>query len=325
MKTLSAIIAHRNEFPNLADTVDSIRDTSPRSDVEIIVVDDASDPPHKRGERYRRLDVDQFIAEPERRGHSYCRTIGAEHAAGEWLLLTDAHMRLDSGWWERLASNIGSDRISDGDLLCGPYLACNESGKLEGTFHGARFFFWEERDGKLDCVCIHPLPFEERPEIFEVPAVIGANYVLSRKHFQSLGGLRGLWGWSCCDEWLLSVKTWLTGGRVLLDPHFRLRHLLFPPAPADKDSPRQMTKAEQIANRLSAAYQVLSESDWCAFVQNWPVPHTDPVMIEALRRFELVRDELPQARPEYLPHDTDWLCAKFDLHHPADLGAVFAA
>lgn len=327
MKKLSVIIAHRNEPEHLLDTVRSIRETSPRAGVEIVVVDDASqEQPEEAvaldGIFQKECGIDQFITEPERRGHAHCRTVGAECADGQWLLLTDAHMKFAPGWWERFQS---TSRAHTGEvLICGPYFACNETGALMRVFFGSRFYFWEEQGEKIDCVGIQPLLEKPVcPDLWEVPAVIGANYFIPRDWFRYLGGLPGMFGWSGCDEWLLAVKTWLAGGRVLLDPRLELHHWLYP-TPEGK-SPKEMRKSELIFNKLSAAYQVLSESDWAAFLQNWPVPHSDPTMAEALAMFEARRETIPQRAAHQAEHDIEWLCARFGLNHPADLGAVFAA
>lgn len=342
MKQLSIIIAHRNDWLRLGQTLGSIMATCPPADVELIVIDDASDtgPPKVAGldaHLFGEWPARSYVDHAERRGHAYCRNVGAAIAQGDWLMLTDAHMIFTAGWWERFRSTAA--RAPSNAIFCGPYFSCDPAGNVASIIDGARFFFWECDKGPLDCVSIKPLPHQaiepahDVDGLREVPAPIGANYFMRRDWFDAIGGLPGLVGWSI-DEWLLAVKTRLAGGCVLLDPHLQIRHINDCTAQAGHFGSlapfvkKGMSKAELIYNKLAMAYQVLSPSEWAAFLQGWPVAHNEPTMAAALELFETMRGELDLARDhinaQAWPHGTDWLCAEFDLNHPADIGAAVA-
>lgn len=268
-------------------------------------------------------DVTQFVCEPERRGHGHCRTVGAQIATGEWLLLTDAHMRFVPGWFDRFQHS--AKLVEWNTILTGPYLSCTGNDVLLDTIWGARFYFWEQQGEAIDVISAQPSPFKFNVEdgaLQTVPALIGANYFITREWFHKIGGLQGLVGWSV-DEWLLSVKTWLCGGSILLDPKLHLRHLFY-----HGQGRSTMSKAELIYNKLSMAFQTLDDSGWTSFQENFPVPLTVPEMARAWQIFRERFDELRILRDfthAQFERDVDWLCSRFELNHPADIGAVMAA
>lgn len=85
----SVIIPHKNIPTLLQHCIDSI---PRRDDVQIIVVDDNSDP--------EKVDFDNFPGKDdphvelyftkEGKGAGYARNVGLEHAKGKWLLFADA-------------------------------------------------------------------------------------------------------------------------------------------------------------------------------------------------------------------------------------------
>jgi hypothetical protein len=58
-------------------------------------------------------------------------------------------------------------------------------------------------------------------------------YATSKAHWQHIGGLWGLMGYGC-DEQLMSLKTWLSGGQCLLIKNWGVGHLYRKIAPYPK-------------------------------------------------------------------------------------------
>ena len=85
----SIIIPHRNIPLLLRRCLDSIQR---RMDIQIIVVDDNSDPGQVDFEHFPGLDepcVEVYFTK-EGKGAGYARNIGLKHAKGKWLLFADA-------------------------------------------------------------------------------------------------------------------------------------------------------------------------------------------------------------------------------------------
>ena len=85
----SIIIPHRNIPLLLRRCLDSI---PRRMDIQIIVVDDNSDPGQVDFEHFPGLDepcVEVYFTK-EGKGAGYARNIGLKHAKGKWLLFADA-------------------------------------------------------------------------------------------------------------------------------------------------------------------------------------------------------------------------------------------
>jgi glycosyltransferase involved in cell wall biosynthesis len=336
---LSIIIAHRNEPDHLLETIRSIRETSPRDEVEIIVVDDASLPRLDPGAIdpafcSRRTDVEtkpinfRVFSSATRRGHAWARDYAAKYAAGPWLMFTDAHMRFEPGWFDNFKIHA---LVAGGKTLFGaPYLSCRDSAdNLMATYWGARFNYYGESvmdPGHLELLVNAPLVDRPAPADgaqrtpFEAPSIIGAAYFLTRDWFQHIGGLPCFVHWSGTDEWMLAVKTWLCGGAVLIMPDVRVRHVLY-------SNRKEMNKSQLLFNKLSAAYQVMPEEIYKPFVEAVPLPRDNEILVNAIDMMLARSEQLDYWRRYNLStfeHDHDWLCAKFDLDHPADFGAVLA-
>ena len=92
----SIIIPHRNIHTLLQRCIDSI---PARDDVQIIIVDDNSDP--------NIVDFDNFPGKnnpqveiyltKEGKGAGYARNVGLDHAKGKWLLFADGRLPVPGG------------------------------------------------------------------------------------------------------------------------------------------------------------------------------------------------------------------------------------
>lgn len=104
MKRYSIIVPNRNHPELLRRALDSI---PMREDVEVIVVDDASDPSLVDKSSYPGLERDdcQVIFTTEGKGAGYARNTGMEHASGEWLLFLDSDDLFADGFLSLLDSH----------------------------------------------------------------------------------------------------------------------------------------------------------------------------------------------------------------------------
>jgi glycosyltransferase involved in cell wall biosynthesis len=103
---LAAVITTRNEQENIANCIGSF--AAYRDQVEVIVVDNASDDDTKRiAARYGAKVLDKG---PER---SAQRNLGWQTATAEWVIVLDADMILPSGTLEEMLSVISSEDAAD--------------------------------------------------------------------------------------------------------------------------------------------------------------------------------------------------------------------
>ena len=86
---LSLIIPNRNCLDLLVRCLESV---PRRNDIQVIVVDDASDPQVVDFERYRSLAEEhvEIIFTTEGLGAGYARNVGLGHARGKWLMFLDS-------------------------------------------------------------------------------------------------------------------------------------------------------------------------------------------------------------------------------------------
>ncbi|MDR3338932.1 MAG: glycosyltransferase [Candidatus Symbiothrix sp.] len=85
----SIIIPHKNIPDLLQRCLDSIPD---RDDIQIIIVDDNSDPDKVNFESFSKLNKGntEFYFPKEGKGAGYARNVGLKHAKGKWLIFADA-------------------------------------------------------------------------------------------------------------------------------------------------------------------------------------------------------------------------------------------
>ncbi|SRR6266487_3936326 len=334
---LSILIACRNETQHLIETIRSIRQTVPSDKIEIIVVDDASVPTIDSAALDKAAPGPPptlLITLPTRRGVADARHIAAQRAHSNWLLLTDSHMIFEPGWLQAFERAAATTPDPTRTLFCGPFLAsCTQ---FEDSiprhdpvdFWDTHFYYWLRKPaGDVEILTWRSVsrapPADSNP--YEVQCVNGANYFCTRDWFLHVGGLPCFLGWCGISELFLSMKTWLAGGSVRLIPDLRLRHILHKTNLGQNGYGKDTGHEQLLYNKLAAAYQLFPEQLYHQFVGALPCGRNDERLTWALRKLDARRDELDYWRryvARHLVHDHDWLCAKFDLDHPADLGAV---
>lgn len=216
---LSVIVAHRNDRYRLRDTCDSLLDNATHpDDYEVIIVDDGSgDHLAALGGKYVH---DAAIIKLEKQvGVGAARMIGAARAWGEVLIFTDAHMRFPVGWDQEIRRSMMA--VSTQSLICSRYQTDQphdrewcESDDIAGATMSHFSVKPDPNNMKWSICRLTPLP--AKPDgrwLVQVPAVIGACYIIKRDYFNELRGFEGLTGYGG-DEQLLSWKVHLSGGWI---------------------------------------------------------------------------------------------------------------
>lgn len=126
--SLSIIIASLNDQEETLATIQSIRATA-GDEPEIILVDDCSGTSMARDWRFRNHLNLKLVSNSLRCGCGPSRHIGALHATGDWLLITDSHMRFTDGWldnWVTASRSIPLDKVFS-TVLCATCLGLDKN------------------------------------------------------------------------------------------------------------------------------------------------------------------------------------------------------
>ena len=222
---VSVVIAALNEGENLVDTVRCIMRNSRYPQLEVIVVDDGS--ADGCGQRVRRQFGDGagvVVLRAANLGVARARNHGAATAAGEVLIFLDAHCYTPPGWIEPLIAPLEDPRVG----MVGPAFA--NLGDIDGPRgYGA---MWTGPSLEIEWLA------RQGDDPYGVPLHPGACLAVRREDFEALGGYdAGMdrWG-SECEE--LSLRYWLMGYDVVVQPRVVLHHLFRKRHPYPVESPQ---------------------------------------------------------------------------------------
>ena len=212
--TVSIVIVSHNENQYFGRTFGSIVENTPENRLfEIIVVDDASEPP--AAEELDKLNIPRvkIIRNEERQGLIRAKTIGARAAQGDILIFLDAHIRAYPGWMEPLIDLI----VENEKRIAVPLIPVLNETTWEqiNNYVGIKMMF----DWKMDFKWLKD-DSDDR-----VPIMSGGLYAISRDWFfesgeYDLGMLQ--WGGENFEQ---SVRTWLCGGEIILARDSQVGHM----------------------------------------------------------------------------------------------------
>lgn len=288
MPQVSIIIPCKNEGKLIEQTIDSILATPCQLHYDIIVVNDGSTDNccaflHKKPYSQVKLINTTGI------GAANARNIGVEQASGDILVFCDAHITVEEEWLDLLVQGLlerGSGAVSPGianmDLrhAIGYGMIWNEA--MEAR--------WLPSPG----------------EVAEVPIAPGGCVAVPRSVFQDVGGFeRGfrVYGYEDAE---FSMKLWLFGYRVEVDPsvvikhHFRSKH------------PYPISIEEYAYNALRMAFSHFNSQR----VGNVIKMFTNLKQIGQLVAEVVLETDTLQQRERYLrrrKYDDDWYMNKFQI------------
>lgn len=228
---LTVIIPFQNEGCEVEKTVTSVRATA--KNVKIMLIDDNSNDGYDYKKVAEIFGCDYYRNDTNL-GVAGSRNFGVFHCTTPYFVLLDAHMRFyEFDWDERLVKLLDenpnrlltSNTIYFGKDENGIYL--NEDGiqgrHTFGTY--AAFVNMNESGWEYTAKWTDKL-LDQNPDAEVVPCscVLGAVYASSTEWWFKIGGLTGLIKYGL-DEPLMSIKTWLAGGEVLLIKNWGVGHL----------------------------------------------------------------------------------------------------
>ncbi|XP_035481462.2 polypeptide N-acetylgalactosaminyltransferase 10-like isoform X2 [Scophthalmus maximus] len=224
----SVIIPFHNEgWSSLLRTVHSIFNRSPPQLIaEVILVDDFSDKEHLKValEEYMvRMPKVRILRTKKREGLIRTRLLGAAAAKGEVITFLDSHCEANVNWLPPLLDRIAQNRKT---IVCPMIDVIDHDNfgyetQAGDAMRGA--FDWEMYYKRI------PIPTElqkhDHSEPFESPVMAGGLFAVDRKWFWELGGYdTGLEIWGG-EQYEISFKVWMCGGRMEDIPCSRVGHI----------------------------------------------------------------------------------------------------
>lgn len=239
---LTIIIPFKNEGDEIAYTLRNILATA-KNRPEILLINDGSDDGYDYCVVANKYKC-RYIHNETSLGVGEARMQGARCTRTEFMMIIDGHMRFyDDDWDGKIVDLITNNSLYN-DILCsqtltlwrteseecpGLYKIDNEAGIKRNSTNGTVIKFGDR-------------PFEspwtyktiEDANVIEglvkVPCIMGACYICSTEFYNRISGTEHLVNWGC-DEPLLSIKTYLSGGSCYLIPDLHVGHIYRDKAP----------------------------------------------------------------------------------------------
>lgn len=220
MSLLSVVIPTLNDN-DIAQTILSIQETAGNL-VEIVVVNDGGIVPNVAGVK--------FVHNRNRIGSGPSRHIGAIYATGDWLLHTDSHMKFEKGWYQAFEARVcGGYRPHEfteliKTVFCGTMIALERDLSQHGEYSGATLNLSGPDPGDASKQQVFEENWKKHENGSEMSCTMGAIAFVSRDWYLSLSPHRHLRTWGK-EEIALSLKTWLSGGRIEMLSGVKIGHI----------------------------------------------------------------------------------------------------
>lgn len=293
-KELSVLIPFKNEKEELARTCKSVRDTA-GDRVDIIVLNDASEQGFDYEGSVKPYDV-RYYESKERLGSSLGKQRCVELCETPYFLILDSHCRIyTEDWLDRALAILHED---EGQLGAGTVYCCkvqyfsNEQDHRSPQHMSAYGGFWDYNIKSLFS-CGWNLNRWKEDEPFEIPCLLGANYLCSKRWWNYLKGYEGLRLYGR-EETYISWKSRMAGGSVKCIPTIHTGHKTRP----GNRQPYQCCVYEIVHNEMVILYTLRPEM-WERVMECWKYVYNPQVMQDATRLFLSHKDELDALREYY--------------------------
>lgn len=232
---VSIIVPCKNEVNTLETTVRSLLEARTEVQTEIIVVDDASTDGSSnflQSGRYPGVILERTGG----LGAAAARNAGAELARGKYLFFCDAHIKVEDYWLDRLVETMLREQAH----CIAPAVTDQQYVQRVGygqTWNSALNVVW----------------LTQKPEkAVEIPIACGCALGISREVFHAVGGFdRYFEVWGKEDE-ELSLKLWLFGYRIMVEPAVKVAHLF------RRSHPYRVSLVNVMHNLICLAYSHFS-------------------------------------------------------------------
>ena len=229
IETISIVITAHNEHQYIERTIDSILETTPPEILmEIIVIDDGSNPPLEL--KYEKLHM---LRHDERRGLVKSKMEGGNAAKADMIMFLDAHVKPTNGWYKGLLRhlNINYKRVV---VPLIPILN-GDTWKINNMAVGVKMMFdWRLQFNWLD----------DGTDL--VPCMSGGLFAISKRWWHESGEYdygMNMWGAENIEQ---SIRIWLCGGEIFVARDSRIGHVF------RSEFPYEINKTEVLLNKVRA-------------------------------------------------------------------------
>ncbi|XP_055591523.1 putative polypeptide N-acetylgalactosaminyltransferase 9 [Uranotaenia lowii] len=227
-ETSVVIVFYNEAWSVLVRTVHSVLDRSPPELIkEIVLVDDFSFMPHLKTQLHDYfLDYPKvkIIRAEERLGLMRARLLGAQNAVSEVLTFLDAHVECTDGWLEALLDPVARNWTT----ISIPTVDWIDASDLQLRSDTAPLFFgaynWDLNFGWWHRSIQYKKP-DNVYEPFDVPAMSGGLFAITRRFFDHLGWYDEGFEIYGIENIELSMKSWMCGGKMVTVPCSRVAHI----------------------------------------------------------------------------------------------------
>jgi glycosyltransferase involved in cell wall biosynthesis len=245
---VSIIIPYYNDIETLEGTIKSLYDTIDVKSFEVIVVRDGGQFKLGNGLPKNMQHIEHFV----NLGVGQAFNTGVRVARSDNLFIMGADIRFQkNGWASRMLDVMNEHEKS---IIC---TTC-KSHTTSRTEYGADIIF---KVRKEDLTSNHPrhnqhnyraiMEGKWRPRtdrgVYQLPSVMGAFYGIKKEWYDYVRGFELHYKWGSLEP-LISLKTWLLGGEVLIDTDNVTEHIWRAP------------QREADYNALSYNQQVISQT-----------------------------------------------------------------
>lgn len=288
MPQVSIIIPCKNEGPLIQQTIQSMLETPCRFPYDITVVNDGSTDnccAFLKRKAYPQVKLINTTGI----GAANARNLGAEQAPGEVLVFCDAHITVEEEWLDLLVEGL----LERGSGAVSPGIANMDVGHAIG--YG---MIWNEA---MEARWL-PSP----GQVAEVPIAPGGCVAVPKEVFWDVGGFETGFRVYGYEDAEFSMKLWLFGYQVEVDPsvvikhHFRSKH------------PYRISIEEYAYNALRMAFSHFNAQR----VGNVIKMFTNLKNIGQLVAEAVLENDTLQQRARYFKrrrHDDDWYMNKFQI------------
>lgn len=311
MKQMTIVMPFLNEGDEPRQTIESIYATAPSDLFKIIAVDDGSDKPSDLSG----FDDVSHVVNEKRLGVDGSRQKGANLVDTPYLFIIDAHMRFnDDQWLERAINCVEREPETAWCTTClGLGYGTMDMGRHNGKYYGADMLFIDANaDSNRPAREVLEPKWRTKEDYveYEIPCILGANYIFSKGWFDYIGGLRGLQMWGTSEPFL-SMKSWMAGGKCKINTDIEIGHKF------RKNAPYSTGVSHMVYNKIFLCKTILPEDLGEKLINCLP-PNIN--FKNAMKSIEANEKEIAESREYYqaiFENSIYDYCGKFGINLPS--------
>lgn len=297
-KLLTVLIPFKNERDEVARTCKSVRDTA-GDRIDIIVLNDDSDKDYDYRTALQPYDV-EYHESDHRLGSSMGKQRCVELCRTPYFLILDAHCRIYTPDWLDRAIAVLS-RNENCIYCCAVQYFSDETDHQSPNHMKAYGGFWDYNvKSILSCAwnTKNLLPvnkyIRKSKRTFDIPCILGANYLCSKRWWNHLDGFNGLLLYGR-EETFISAKSWMGGGKVQCIPGILTGHK----TRQGNRQPYPCCTYEVVHNEMAIAYIIFNFEMFAKLMRVWQGTQHPAVVRDATHLLQSHMQELAALKQRF--------------------------